>query len=58
MAQVIEVTGWARHTVHGFFAGLKKAGLQIEVLERVRQVGPGKQGAAGSYTVYRVEEAG
>ena len=41
-----------------FFAGLKKSGTPVEVLERVRQVGPGKQGAAGSYTVYRVGEAG
>ena len=28
--------GWARHTVHGFFTGLKKAGLPLEMLERVR----------------------
>ena len=58
VAQVVDATGWARHTVHGFFAGLKKAGTRVEVLDRVRQVGPGKQGAAGSYTVYRVAEAG
>ena len=58
VAQVCDTTGWARHTVHGFFAGLKKAGTPIEVLERVRQVGPGKQGAAGSYTVYRAAELG
>ena len=58
VTDVTEVTGWARHTVHGFLAGLKKKGMQIEVLDRVRQIGPGKQGAAGSYTVYRVAEAG
>ena len=58
VAQVVDATGWARHTVHGFFAGLKKTGLQIEVLERVRQVGPGKQGGARSYTIYRAAEAG
>ena len=58
VAQAAEATGWARHTVHGFFAGLKKQGLQIDVLERVRQVGSGKAGAKGSYTVYRVAEAG
>ncbi len=57
VAQVAEATGWARHTVHGFFAGLKKHGPTIEVLERVRQVGAG-QGAKGSYTIYRVAEAG
>jgi len=59
VAQVVEATGWARHTVHGFFAGLKKAGTPIEVLERVRQVDPGKRGSAGSYTVYQAAgEAG
>jgi len=58
VTQVADATGWARHTVHGFFAGLKTAGTSVEVLERVRQVGPGKQGAAGSYTVYRAAEAG
>ena len=58
VAQVAEATGWARHTVHGFLAGVKKAGTPVEVLERVRQVGPGRQGAAGSYTVYRTAEVG
>ena len=58
VAQVAEVTGWAQHTVRGFFAGLKKKGITVTVLERVRQVGSGKQGARGSYTVYRVTEAG
>ena len=58
VTQVADVTGWARHTVHGFFAGLKKAGTLVEVLERVRQVGSGKQGAASSFTVYRAAEVG
>ena len=58
VTQVADATGWARHTVHGFFAGLKKSGTSVKVLERVRQVGPSKQGAAGSYTVYRTAEVG
>ena len=58
VTQVADVTGWARHTVHGFLAGLQKSGTSVKVLERVRQVGPGKQGAAGSYTVYRAAEVG
>jgi len=55
VAQIAEATGWAPHTVRGFFAGLKKRqGIAVEVLERVRQVGPNKEGAKGSFTIYRV----
>ncbi|WP_051213227.1 DUF3489 domain-containing protein [Rubritepida flocculans] len=55
VAQIAEATGWAPHTVRGFFAGLKKRqGIAVEALERVRQVGPNKEGARGSYTVYRI----
>ena len=54
VAQIAEATGWAAHTVRGFFAGLKKKGHAVEVLERVRQVGPNKEGARGSYTVYHL----
>ncbi len=54
VAQIAEATGWAQHTVRGFFAGLKKKGLEAQVLERVRMVGPNKEGAKGSYTVYHL----
>lgn len=54
VAQIAEVTGWAAHTVRGFFAGLKKKGHEVAVLERVRMVGPNKAGAKGSYTVYHL----
>lgn len=54
VAQVVEVTAWAPHTVRGFLAGLKRKGHPVEVLERVRQVGPGQQGAQGSYSIYRL----
>ncbi len=56
IASVVEATGWAQHTVRGFFAGLKKKGHTVEVLERVRQVGPGNAGAIGSYSIYRLAE--
>jgi predicted ArsR family transcriptional regulator len=57
VAQIAEATGWAQHTVRGFFAGLKKRqGITVENAERIRQVGPNKQGAKGSYTVDRVAE--
>ena len=55
--QIAEAMGWAPHTVRGFLAGLAKKGIKLEVLDRVRQVGPQKAGAKGSYTVYRIAEA-
>jgi hypothetical protein len=54
IAQIIDATGWQSHTVRGFLAGLKRKGITVEVLERVRQVGPNKEGAKGSYSVYRI----
>ncbi len=55
IAQICEATGWQQHTVRGFLTGLKKRqGIEVQVLERVRQVGPNKEGAKGSYTVYHV----
>jgi hypothetical protein len=55
IAQICEATGWQGHTIRGFFAGLKKRqGIEVQVLERVRQVGPNKEGARGSYTVYHL----
>jgi hypothetical protein len=53
IAQIIDATQWQSHTVRGFLAGLKRKGITVEVLERVRQVGPNKEGAKGSYSVYR-----
>jgi hypothetical protein len=59
IAQVVDATGWQQHTVRGFFAGLKRRqGIAVEVMERVRQVGPGKEGAKGSYSIYRIADAG
>jgi hypothetical protein len=56
--QIAEMTGWQNHTIRGAIAGAlkKKLGLTITT-ERVRSVGPNKQGAPGSYTVYRVIDA-
>jgi biotin operon repressor len=52
--QIAEAMGWARHTVRGFLASLANKGIKVDVLERVRQVGPNRTGAKGSYTVYHV----
>ena len=54
VAQIAEATGWASHTVRGFLAGLKKKGIKVDTLERVRMVGPNKEGAKGSFTIYHV----
>ena len=54
VAQIAEATGWNSNTVRGFLAGLKKKGHAVEVMERVRQVGPNQTGAKGSFTVYRI----
>ncbi|MBC7433730.1 MAG: DUF3489 domain-containing protein [Rubritepida sp.] len=55
IAQIMEGTGWQQHTVRGFFAGLKKRqSINVEVLGRVRQVGPGAQGSRGLHSVFRV----
>ena len=48
--------GWAPHTVRGFLAGLAKKGIVVEVLERVRQIGPNTGGAKGSYTIYQIND--
>jgi Protein of unknown function (DUF3489) len=45
VAQAAEAAGWAHYNVRGFFAGLKKHGVPVSVLERVRQVWPGKGSA-------------
>ncbi len=56
VAQIAETTGWASHTVRGFLAGLKKKGIQVDTLERVRMAGPNKEGARGSYSRYAVTD--
>jgi hypothetical protein len=54
IAQIIDATGWQSHTVRGFLAGLKRKGITVAVLERIRQVGPDREGAKGSFSVYRI----
>ena len=52
IAQIMEATNWASHTCRGFLAGLKKKGIKVETLERVRMVGPNRDGAKGSFSIY------
>ena len=56
IAQIMETTSWAGHTCRGFLAGLKKKGIKVEILEKVRTVGPNKEGAKGSYSVYAITQ--
>jgi hypothetical protein len=57
IAQIVDATGWQQHTVRGFFAGLKKRqGITVIAAERIRQVGPNKDGARGSYSIYRIAD--
>jgi hypothetical protein len=57
IAQICEATGWQQHTVRGFFAGLKKRkGISVIAAERIRQVGPNKDGAKGSYSIHRIAD--
>ncbi|MGE0418500.1 MAG: DUF3489 domain-containing protein [Acetobacteraceae bacterium] len=49
-----KATGWASHTVRCFLAGSMKKGIAVDTLEPVRMVGPNKEGANGSYSVYRI----
>ena len=55
IAQICEATSWQQHTARGFLAALKKNSIAVIVLEHVRQVGPGKKGARGAYSVYRAD---
>lgn len=57
IAQIVAATAWAQHTVRGFLANLKRKGITVVVLERVRQGGPGSAGAKGSYSIYRIASA-
>jgi hypothetical protein len=56
--QLIEATGWALHTVRGFLAGLARKGIAVTLVECIRQVGPSRAGAKGSYSIYRIAEVG
>ena len=54
---ICEATGWQPHTVRGVLAGLKKRQeIEVRALERVRMVGPNKDGEKGSYSRYRIAE--
>ena len=54
VTQIAEAMGWAPHTVRGLFGGLKKKGIHVATLERVRVVGANREGAKGSYTIYHI----
>lgn len=50
--QIAEATGWQGHTIRSFLSTAnKKLGLNITT-NRLREVGPNKQGSPGSFTTY------
>jgi hypothetical protein len=53
--QIAAATGWQHHTIRGAISGglKKKLGFTVEAT-RTRQVGPNKEDAKGSATVYRI----
>jgi hypothetical protein len=57
--QIAAATGWQHHTIRGAISGAlkKKLGLTVEAT-RTREVGPNKNGAKGSSTVYRITGSG
>jgi AcrR family transcriptional regulator len=54
VAPIADATAWNSNTVRGFLAGLQKKGHAVEVRDRIRQVGPNKTGAKGSFTIYHL----
>lgn len=56
IAQICAATSWQQHTARGFLAALKQKGITVDVLERVRVVGQGKEGGRGSYSIYRIAD--
>lgn len=57
LAQICDDAGWQRRTLRAFFTGLKKGrGIEVEALERMRQVGSNKGEAKGSYSIDRIAD--
>ncbi|MBF0098365.1 MAG: DUF3489 domain-containing protein [Magnetococcales bacterium] len=58
LEQISEATGWNANTTRGFLSlAKKKQGLNLETF-RTRMVGPNRQGSPGSYSTYRLAQAG
>ena len=52
IVQIIQATNWASDTVRGFPAGLKRKGIKVETLERIRKIGTAKDGANCSFSIH------
>ena len=52
VAQTAEAMAWRPHTVRAFLIPLGKKGMRVQVVERIRQLGPDKAGAKDSYSIY------
>jgi hypothetical protein len=56
VALAAKAIGWATPSICDFFGSLKKRGIKVSILERVREISSGKEGARGSYTVCQITE--
>lgn len=54
ISQIAQELGCSASAARAHLAALKQQGFAVEVLERIRCVGPNRTGAKGSYTVYHV----
>lgn len=54
IAQIAGQLGCSANAARQHITALRKDGVKVEVLERIRCVGPNRTGANGSYTVFHV----
>lgn len=54
ISQIAQELDCSASAARAHLAALKRQGFAVEVLERIRCVGPNRTGAKGSYTVFHV----
>lgn len=54
ITQIADQLDCSANAARAHMAALKRQGINVQVLERIRCVGPNRSGAKGSFTVYHV----